>query len=290
MNGSDDATLVKQTEPVRIRAPRSVPTCFIFASPHSGRAYLEDFVAQADVPLSMLRRSEDAYVDQLFDHVVEQGATFIEALFPRAFVDPNRASQELDASMFSDAPEDLPHVMGARTSAGLGVIPRVGADGRPIQTGLMAFADARTRLDTCYRPYHRTLREQIGRTLQAHSQTILIDCHSMPSSSARGADIVLGDRFGSSCSRTIVNIAEAEFRGLGFSVVRNRPYAGGYTTEHYGQPQRGVHVLQVEINRGLYLQEREVRPSSKMRSLKRALVEWSNRLILSQFSKSLAAE
>lgn len=290
MSASIEAEIVKQGEPVRIHSSRVGSTCFIFSSPHSGRAYPADFVERADVPLSLLRRSEDAFVDQLFDHVMDQGAAFVEALFPRAFVDPNRAADELDPSMFSDAPSDLSDVLGARTSAGLGVIPRVGADGRPIQSGSMTFEEARARLTQYYKPYHRALREQIGYVLKDFGRAVLIDCHSMPSSSARGADIVLGDRFGSSCSRTIVNAAEAEFRALGFSVVRNRPYAGGYTTEHYGQPQRGVHVLQVEINRGLYLSEQDVRPSSKIKSLKRTLTEWSNRLISAEVFENLAAE
>jgi len=290
MTSLPDVEIVKHSLPVRFHPPQSEETCFIFTSPHSGRSYLADFIDRADVPLSLLRRSEDAYVDMLYDHVPLQGASFIEALFPRSFVDPNRAPDELDPAMFVDGPPDLPRAIGARTAAGLGVIPRAGADGRLIRAALMSYEEARARLSEFYRPYHKCVRAQIAHKLQKFGRAIVIDCHSMPSSSARGADIVLGDRFGSSCSRSIVNTAEAEFRGLGLAVVRNRPYAGGYTTEHYGQPVSGVHVLQVEINRGLYLQERTVRPSSNMKSLKKALVEWSNRLIFSDFSQALAAE
>jgi len=290
MTDSEEQLVGAPSVPVRLTGADSLQTSFIFSSPHSGRCYPEAFVEQADAPLSLLRRSEDAYIDQLFSHVPSFGACLIEALFPRAFVDPNRAPNELDPSMFVDAPLGLANPPGARAAAGLGVVPRLGADGRAIHARPIAFSEARARLDQYYHPYHAALHQQIERTRLMFGHAVVIDCHSMPAASARGADIVLGDRYGASCSRGLVSRAEAHFRSLGFAVVRNRPYAGGFTTEHYGNPASGVHVLQVEINRGLYLHERHVRLSSGAKGLKKALVEWTNRMILPANMLGFAAE
>ena len=277
-------------EPVRVHAPEVRSTPFIFVSPHSGRCYEQDFLDQACAPLSVLRRSEDAYVDQFFAHVTQLGASFVEAIFPRAFVDPNRGPEELDARLFDAAPSEGFCPPNARTSAGLGVVPRLAADGRSIHPSLIPYAEGRRRIDHYYRPYHTALNAEIAKALDQFGHAVLIDCHSMPSSSARGADMVLGDRFGASCGRNLINHAEAYFKSLGFAVTRNRPYAGGYTTEHYGQPLTGVHVMQVEINRGLYLREADVRPSSNMDSLKERLKSWTNSMIYTEGTGRLAAE
>ena len=277
-------------EPVIVHEPDVRTSPFIFTSPHSGRCYEPEFLAQASAPLSVLRRSEDAYVDQLFESVTELGASFVEAIFPRAFVDPNRGPDELDPRLFVAAPEaDFPSP-NARTAAGLGVVPRLAADGRSIHPARIAYSEGRRRIDAYYRPYHKALKFQLGKALEQFGKAIVIDCHSMPSSSGRGADMVLGDRFGASCERNLINHAEAYFKTLGFAVTRNRPYAGGFTTEHYGQPSQGVHVMQVEINRGLYLREAEVRPSSSMDGLRERLRTWAKSMILTEHTARLAAE
>lgn len=258
---------------VRLHAPVRRTSAFVFASPHSGRIYAPDALARTQLPLRVLRQSEDAYVDQLFASAPDHGAPLVEALFPRVFVDVNRAEWELDPDMF-DPPPLSTRPVSPRAAAGLGVVPRAAADGRPLYAGRLALAEAETRLAQCYRPYHAVLGAEIAAARAAFGEAFLIDCHSMPAGSARGADIVLGDRYGAACSRAFIAAAEAEFRALGFTVVRNRPYAGGYTTENYGRPARGVHAMQIEINRALYLDERQVAPSKDMPALIQALSDW----------------
>jgi len=275
---------VKRVEPER-RTSR-----FIFASPHSGRSYEAAFLSQSVLPLSLLRRSEDAYVDLLFEDAPRLGASLIAADFPRAFVDPNRHGWEFDPAMFEGA---LPAEAGpasSRAAAGLGVVPRLAADGRSIYAGRIAFAEALARIRRYYKPYHETLRREIEEVRALFGEAIVIDCHSMPSGSARGSDIVLGDRFGASCGPGLTAHAEAAFARLGFSVVRNRPYAGGYTTEHYGAPESGVHVLQIEINRQLYLDEARVARSRQWGFLRDRLWLWMQDIVGFQEIADEAAE
>ena len=275
---------------VHVTSPVARTTPYIFASPHSGRDYPASFLEACLPPLSVLRRSEDAYVDQLVDVAPQYGAAFLAARFPRVYVDPSRAPDELDRAMFTGAPEGAVGAPSARAAAGLGVISRLAADGRPLYAGSIDYDVARQRIKMCYEPYHRRLKAEIAACRERFGEAIIIDCHSMPSASARGADIVLGDRYGASCNRALVARAEAHFRDLGFAVVRNRPYAGGYTTENYGRPSSGTQALQVEINRGLYLDELAVTPSRGFAPLKRTLEEWIARMAADVGGVSLAAE
>jgi len=276
--------------PVHVAAPEERASAFIFASPHAGRAYDDAFARACLPPLTILRRSEDAYVDALFADAPQLGAPLICATFPRVFVDPNRARDELDPDMFDDPAGFAGPQVTARAGAGLGVIPRLAADGRALYAGRVSQAELGRRLTGFYDPYHARLRAEVETVRAAFGAAYVIDCHSMPSASARGADIVLGDRYGASCSRALVARAEAHFRDLGFAVVRNRPYAGGYTTEHYGRPETGVEALQIEINRGLYLNEAEVRPAAGLPSLRRALSDWMGRMLQDDRPQRIAAE
>ena len=278
------------TAAVRVTAPERQGSRFIFASPHSGSQYPMDFLARSILPVKLLRRSEDAYVDELFAIAPQLGAVLISAQFPRAYLDPNRALDELDPTMFEGELPAKAWRPSARASAGLGVIPRVGADGRAIYPGRLPYSEVRLRFETCYHPYHRALAQAIASTRSAFGEAVVIDCHSMPAASARGADIVLGDRFGASCARGLVARAEAGFRRLGFTVARNRPYAGGHTTEHYGRPDQGVHVLQIEINRGLYMDEAKTRRGPGFEPLRRALADWARRLTGAEPQEAMAAE
>ncbi|MCC5996778.1 MAG: N-formylglutamate amidohydrolase [Oceanicaulis sp.] len=275
--------------PVRVAAPARRSSAYVFASPHSGRDYTPEALARACLPLSVLRQSEDAYVDELLARAPGLGVPVISALFPRVFVDVNRAERELDPDMF-DPPPAAGAPVSARAAAGLGVIPRVAADGRALYAGRLALAEAEHRLAQCYRPYHAALASELDAARRAFGEAVLIDWHSMPAASARGADIVLGDRYGASCARALTARAEAHFRALGFTVIRNRPYAGGYTTENYGRPAAGVQALQIEINRGLYLDERAVRPSSRMPALTHALSQWIEAMIADSADALQAAE
>lgn len=245
---------------VRPDGPDARP--LILASPHSGRDYPPELCAATRVPVEQLRRSEDAYVDRLIEGAASSGASLVSALFPRVFVDANRARGELDPAMFRDRAGLQVDPASRRVACGLGVIPRVGADGQALYRGRLQSQEARTRLATYYEPYHAALAQLIAETREAFGFAVVMDMHSMPEHSAPGVDFVLGDRFGHSCDPCVTTAIEAGLRGQGYVAVRNTPYAGGHTTEHYGRPKTGVHVIQIEINRGLYLHESRVMPTA----------------------------
>jgi N-formylglutamate amidohydrolase len=233
---------------------------FVFNTGHSGAVYPPDFVAASRLDALTLRRSEDAYVERLFAPVVELGAPLLRANFPRAFLDVNREPFELDPRMFEGRLPPFANTRSMRVAGGLGTVPRVVADGQEIYARRLPVSEATARIEGLYKPYHRVLRGLIQRTARTHGHCVLIDCHSMPSSSlgrdtAVKADVVLGDRYGTSCAPSLIDGFEAAFSARGFRVVRNKPYAGGFVTEHYGEPNLGRHALQIEVNRALYMNE-----------------------------------
>jgi len=246
-----------------LEAPEIQRVPLVFASPHSGRNYSATFLAQSALDPLTLRRSEDSFVDELFDCVPELGAPFLKALFPRAYLDPNREPYELDPSMFKDALPSFVNTASLRVAAGLGTIARVVSSGAEIYRQKLPFSDAEDRIARLYHPYHDALAELTDETVARFGCCLLIDCHSMPSIGGpterdRGAsrvDVVLGDCYGSACAPIVTDTVEAIFRKLGYRVVRNSPYAGGFTTRHYGRPADGRHALQIELNRRLYMDE-----------------------------------
>jgi N-formylglutamate amidohydrolase len=248
---------------VEILAPDRQSAPAVLASPHSGSNYPPEFVAGAQLKFPGLRRSEDCYVDELFGSAPRKGLPLVRALFPRVFIDPNREPFELDPDMFEDMLPSHVNIGSARVAAGFGTIARVVANGEPIYGRRLTFAEARQRIDNYYRPYHEALRQTITETKVKFGQCLLIDCHSMPSiggpteSDAGNSrvDIVLGDCHGTSCAPQVTAQIEAAFRDLGYRVARNSPYSGGFTTQHYGKTEAGLHALQIEINRALYLVE-----------------------------------
>jgi N-formylglutamate deformylase len=230
---------------------------FLFASPHSGRSYPASLLERSKLDAIALRRSEDAFVDELFAGVVDLGAPMLAAHFPRALLDVNRGMTELDAAMFEGelgVPVDAP---GPRVVAGLGVIPRIVRDGAEIYRGKLDGTEARARLSQLYKPYHHALASLVEDTSARFGVAVLIDCHSMPSALSV-PDIVLGDRYGASAAPQLTARAEAALTREGFSVARNTPYAGGYTTSLHGRVASGCHALQIEINRALYLDEDKI--------------------------------
>jgi len=244
------------------RPPGDAPAApLVFATPHSGRVYPARMMAASQLDASAIRRSEDAFVDRLIERAPAHGATVISAALARAFLDVNREPWELDPAMFADELPDYARGRTARIAAGLGSIARVVCEGQEIYARKLSFAEARGRIETVHRPYHVALAELIAETRAAHGVAVLIDWHSMPSAAAvpaaggRRCDLVLGDRYGGACSPVLSRLVERELEAMGYAVARNAPYAGGYTTEHYGRPGRGVHVLQIEVNRALYLDE-----------------------------------
>jgi N-formylglutamate amidohydrolase len=252
----------------------------VFASPHSGRYYPSDMMDASALDAAAIRRSEDAFVDVLIAGGREHGAAIIEAGYARAYVDVNREPYELDPSMFEDELPDFARGRSPRAAAGLGSIARIVAEGQEIYARKLTFAEARHRIETVHAPYHAALEALMGEAVAQFGAAVLIDWHSMPSAAARtlaqsgdtrggaSCDLVLGDRFGTACDGTITSAVERELEAMGYRVTRNAPYAGGYTTEHYGRPMRHRHALQIEINRALYLDEASVKPHAGFERLK----------------------
>jgi len=257
-DGIFDAVLAAlYAHPFKIHRPQEQHVPFVFASPHSGRLYPASFVAQSRLGALSLRRSEDAYADALFSGAVALGAPMITARFPRAFVDANRARQELDAAMFDGALSVRVDAPNARVNAGLGVIPRIVRDGAEIYRGRLNPRQAEERLSRLHAPYHAALARLVDETLARFGIAIVVDCHTMPSG-ASVPDVVLGDRFGVAAAPMLTELAQTSFERAGFSLARNAPYAGGYTTHLYGRRDSHVHALQIEINRTLYLEEERI--------------------------------
>ncbi|WP_426031858.1 N-formylglutamate amidohydrolase [Caulobacter sp. DWP3-1-3b2] len=252
------------------------PTPLVFASPHSGKLYPPEMMAAARLEARELRGSEDAFVDDLIGGAPALGANVIRARLARAYVDCNRDAWELDPAMFEDELPDFAQGRTARVAAGLGTIARVAGEGRPIYARKLTFIEAKLRIDTAHRPYHDALDRLLAQARNTHGLAVLVDWHSMPAAAARGhrargggpCDIVLGDRFGAACSPKMTGLIERALETLGYRVARNAPYAGGYTTEHYGRPARRTHAIQVEINRALYMNETTREPTEGLAGLK----------------------
>ena len=252
--------------PIEVVDPGRLESGIVLSSPHSGRVYPARFLQCARLDAAALRRSEDAFVDDLFRPAVRLGVPLLCARFPRAYLDVNREPYELDPRMFEGRLPAYANTRSVRVAGGLGTIARIVGDCQEIYARRLPVEDALSRIEAFHKPYHAKLRQLTDRAVRQFGRTLLIDCHSMPSSPAQGqtgdregrgkADFVIGDRYGTSCACTFTEAAEAVLRGFGFLVERNKPYAGGYITEHYGTPAVGRHALQIEINRALYMDER----------------------------------
>ena len=262
-----------------IARPAEQTAPVVFASPHSGRNYPPSFVATSRLDPVTLRRSEDAFVDQLFAAAPECGAPLVKALFPRVYVDPNRDAFELDPNMFAEPLPGYADTGSPRVAAGLGTIARVVAGGEDIYPEKLPIAEAIHRIETCYRPYHDALAGLVAKTRARFGVCLVVDCHSMPSVGSvidrdpgpSRVDMVLGDRHGTSCAGAVIDATERALVSQGFAVTRNTPYAGGFTTRHYGRPAEGVHALQIEVNRVLYMDQLAVRPTAELPVLARRL-------------------
>jgi len=247
-------------------APARQTVPLVFASPHSGSDYPAEFLAASRLDPLALRRSEDSFVDELFSAAPRLGAPLIRALFPRAYVDPNREPFELDQSMFADRLPAYANTRSPRVAVGLGTIARVVANGADIYRGKLLAAEALQRIRRHYWPYHRSLQNLVEQTRTAFGSCLLIDCHSMPSVGGpmdrdpgrNRMDFVLGDCHGTACASAVIDAVEGLLRDLGYYVARNAPYSGGFVTRHYGKPKTGTHCLQIEINRGLYMDESRI--------------------------------
>ena len=232
----------------------------IFNSPHSGAIYPPEFLASSKLDRTALRRSEDSFVDEIIEGMVAKGFATVRVNFPRCYVDVNREPYELDPRMFAGRLPSFANTRSMRVAGGLGTIPRVVGDAQDIYRERLSVDDGLRRIEMLYKPYHRALRRLVGSVHQRFGTAILIDCHSMPSNGGSRdepprSDVVIGDRYGTSCAPLLPDMVEQTLHAMGYSVGRNKPYAGGFITEHYGNPAGGVHAIQLELNRAAYMNE-----------------------------------
>lgn len=264
-------------EPAEWRAP------IVFNSPHSGRVYPPAFLSASRLELATLRRSEDSFVDELVAGVVRRGHPLMRAHFPRCYVDVNREPYELDPRMFDGRLPSFANTRSMRVAGGLGTVARVVGDAQEIYDDRLPVGEAMRRIEVLYKPYHRALRRLMTRVHRDFGAAVLVDCHSMPSSAGAKeerprSDVVVGDRYGTSCTGLVADTLERAFRTLGYTVGRNKPYAGGFITEHYGNPAAGLHAIQLEVNRALYMDERRYERNEAFPQLAADMVTAADRL------------
>jgi N-formylglutamate amidohydrolase len=282
--------------PYRVDRPRRILTPVVVASPHSGRHYPAEFLRASVLDERAIRSSEDAFMDMLVEEAPRLGAPVIAAEYPRAWLDLNRSPEEMDPAVVEGVGRV---VQTPRISSGLGVIPRVVANGRAIYRGKLSRAEAEARIAQVWRPYHGALDGLLGEAEAEFGESVLLDFHSMPHEALdsvsrpgqRRPEVVLGDRFGASASGEIVEALEAGFAAEGLCVIRNAPFAGAFVTQHYGRPSRGRHAVQVEIDRSLYMNERTLRPNADFDAVKRIVTRVIERVIAARPGRvALAAE
>jgi N-formylglutamate amidohydrolase len=266
-----------------ILAPARWTVPMVFNSPHSGRFLPDHFLNQSALSERQLLISTDCHVDELFAGCIEAGAPLMRALLSRAYLDLNREPFECDARMFGERLPTYVNSASPRVASGLGTIPRTVGDGLLIYSQPLDWNEALHRIENSYRPYHRALNALLDEAYQSTGLALLVDCHSMPSSAvthlrgntARGIDVVLGDRYGNSCDTGIVDQVETVLHAAGLKVSRNKPYAGGFFTENHGRPRLGRHALQIELRRSLYMNEQSHEKNAGFAALKDLLDQLS---------------
>ena len=255
--------------------PVSLTSGVVFALPHSGRDYGVSFLNQSILDKISIRSSEDAFLDQLIDGIEKYGAPKIVANAPRAFIDLNRSTDELDPALISGIKNNI---RNPRISSGLGVIPRVVSHGREIYRGKLSLEQAQSRIEYYWKPYHKDLANLLKRAQSIYGQSLLIDMHSMPheavstqSSFIRAPEIIVGDRFGMSSDPEFTNLIVSILKQHGFRVAKNTPFAGAFITKHHGKIKERTHAIQLEIDRSLYMDEERISPNSGFKKLKSKL-------------------
>src|SRR4249920_2373430 len=269
--------------PFEVLEPKACQGPVLFNSPHSGSTYPRNFLTACRLDIATLRRSEDSFVDELIAGVVHCGFPLMRAHFPRCFVDVNREPYELDPRMFEGRLPSFANTRSMRVAGGLGTVARVVGDAQEIYDQRIPVDDALRRIDGLYKPYHRALRRLVTRVHRDFGAAILVDCHSMPSIAGNRderprADVVIGDRYGTSCVAVVADTIETALQAAGYSVSRNKPYAGGFITEHYGNPPAGLHAIQLEINRALYMDEKRFERTTSFDQLAEHLQGLADRL------------
>jgi len=245
---------------VRRHDPQRAAIPLVLDSPHSGTVYPDDFEHAA--PRALVRQAEDTYVAELYAMAPAMGATLIEALFPRAYIDPNRHLSDIDPLLLADEWSD-PITPSRKSELGIGLVWRLARGGVPMYARKLSAAEVRRRISQCYHPYHAAVATAIDGTHRAFGAVWHINCHSMPAigdamSDDPGrprADVVLGDRDGSSCESEFTAFVAATLKGMDYSVAINDPYKGVELVRRHGRPAERRHSLQIEVNRKLYMDE-----------------------------------
>ncbi|MCF6320235.1 MAG: N-formylglutamate amidohydrolase [Rhizobiaceae bacterium] len=289
-----------EMEPYSLLQPQLQTVPLVFNSPHSGRYYPQSFIDSSVLDEHSIRQSEDYMVDQLFTSVVDCGAPILCANYARAYLDVNREAYELDPKMFLQRLPDFANTRSLRVAGGLGTVARIVSETQDIYRGKLDVDEVIGRIDRIYKPYHQTLRNLLDTTHAGFGHAVLIDCHSMPSAKDHNRrnlrpDFVIGDRYGSSAGEGLVYWAKQILVDMGYDVAVNKPYAGGYITEHYGRPDDGFHAVQIEINRSLYMNESAMCANDGFDEMRGNMEEFVHRLmavcdLLRQTQFPLAAE
>ncbi|WP_426959846.1 N-formylglutamate amidohydrolase [Muricoccus radiodurans] len=267
--------------PFILRRPLTHSVPLVLSSAHSGRHYPASFLAESRLDPLTLRRSEDGFVEELFAGAPEHGIPLLSATFPRVYCDANREPWELDPGMFDEKLPEWVNSASPRVGAGLGTIARIVASGEAVYGHRLSFEDAAARVRELWQPYHDALGGLIQETVRRFGACLLVDCHSMPAlpGDRQRADMILGDAHGTAAAPRATRLIEESLTGLGYKVRRNDPYAGGYVTRHYGRPRDRVHVVQLEIARALYMDERRIERLPIMAALRddldRMMAGWS---------------
>lgn len=269
--------------PYIIHEPTTSKTPLLVDSPHSGRIYPADFYYAC--PLPLLRQTEDAYVDELVAGATEAGATLLTAEFPRSYIDVNRAEDDIDPLLL-DEPWPQPLNPSDRTLLGLGLVRRLCKSNVPVYAAPLPAKEIHKRIEKFYRPYHAALESLVQGRIDLFGECYLVNAHSMPGHGYDNKiqarpDFVLGDRDGTSCDVVLTRYARTILQDMGYSVALNDPYKGVEIVRRYGQPHQGRHVVQLEINRRLYMNEQTLEKTSGFAQLQRNLT---------QFFKTLAED
>tara|TARA_Y100001970_G_C14118123_1_gene794770 strand:- start:331 stop:1224 length:894 start_codon:yes stop_codon:yes gene_type:complete len=269
----------KNLNSISVIKPDELSSACVFSLPHSGREYSTDFINSSKLDYITLRSSEDFFLDNFFNLATSNGSSLIKANFPRAFLDLNREPYELDPDMFNQVLPNFVNSTSKKVALGLGTIPRVVSNGTEIYKNKMSWFEAENRIEKFYFPFHMNLKQLLIKNKFKFGFSILIDCHSMPSIT-QGIfnsrqqilpDFVLGDNFGKSANPNIIHFIEQFLNNKGYSVLRNKPYSGGFITQNYGRPINKIHAIQIEINRSLYMNEVTMELNDSFIILKEAL-------------------
>lgn len=262
------------------RKPDRIAAPLVLDSPHSGNVYPPDF--HHACPRALLRDTEDAYVDDIFGAAPDTGVPLLSALFPRCYIDANRAPDDIDPLLLSSPwPGARP---GPRSDMGLGLVRRLykHSNPTPIYDEKLSPADIRARIDGYYTPYHDALKTLLDTAFDAYGAVFHLNCHSMPSQAATArlpADIVLGDRDGTTCDSAFTRFAAKALRGMGYRVALNSPYKGVELVRRYSDPRAGRHSLQIEIDRRLYMDEWTREKTHGFNPLKRDMTAFIGQLV-----------